>query len=111
MYKIIIDDLFHDILDDFFISYRNIFKNLYTDTGIPDEYMLYETYEQTSKKMKDNIMAEIDNILIPDFVWYKILDWKRSIKIFLKSFMLEIFYEEDIEEKIRFIENIEINKK
>ncbi len=113
MFKIIIKNRFRDKLDDFLLSYTRIFKSLYSDTWIINEELLFETYEKSAKQMKNFILAEIDDTFsIETIFWYKLYgDWQKSVKIFLKSFMLEIFYEEDLDEKIRFIENIKISKK
>ena len=111
MYRLEFEEKFSQKMDIFLESYRNIFKRLYSDTWIEDEDLLIRTYLENTEAIEKSIYSKIGEILLSDFVWYKILNWKRSIKIFLKSFMLEIFYEEDIQEKIRFIENIEINKK
>ncbi len=111
MYRLEFEEKFSKKMDTFLESYRNIFKRLYLDSWIEDEDLLIKTYLENAEAIEKSIYSKIDDILIPDFVWYKILDWKKSIKIFLKSFILEVFYQEDTQEKIRFIENIEINKK
>ncbi|MDQ7009345.1 MAG: hypothetical protein Q9M94_03575 [Candidatus Gracilibacteria bacterium] len=111
MYSVIFEDEFHSSLYIFLESYKNVFKRLYSDTGIPEENLLFKTYIESSKKIEEEIIDKIEYYLQEEIVAYKILDGKKSIKFFIKSFMLEVFYEEDMEEKIRFIEGIIINKK
>ncbi len=113
MLKVIIEEVFYQKLSKFFTSYKNVFKSLYSDTWIIEEEILYEAYHKTANQMEESVINEIYKKLSEETIfWYKLYeDWQKSVKIFLKSFMLEIFYEEDLDEKIRFIENIKISKK
>jgi len=62
--------------------------------------------------MKKEIIYKIEKSLQEEIIWYRLYEnWEKSIKIFLKSFMLEVFFEEDLDEEVRFIEEIKINKK
>jgi len=112
MYSVIFEDKFYEILYSFLKSYRNVFKKLYSDTWIPDENLLFETFVESSKRIEEEIIDKIEICLQEEVFWYRLYEnWNKSIKIFLKRFMLEVFFEEDLEKKIRFIEDIKINKK
>ena len=112
MYSIIFKEKFYKILYNFLKSYRDVFKKLYSDTWIPNEHLLFQTYVESSDKIEEEIIDKIENYLQEKVIWYRLYEtWEKSIKIFLKSFMLEVYFEEDEKEKIRFIEKILINKK
>lgn len=103
---------YYEQVNYFLKWYKNSFKNLYTDTWIDNEYFFHKWYIENAKKIKNEVKLEIIKTLEEEIIWYRLYDnWKKSIQIYIKSFMLEVFFEEDIEEKIRFIENIIINKK
>jgi len=112
MYKIIVEEKSKKVLEKFIDSYKNIFRDRFFDSGIEDEDILIWFYIQKWDLIREEIYAEIKfQLSWEEIFWYKILNWNKSIKIFLKSFMLEVFFEEDLENKIRFIEDIKINKK
>ena len=112
MYKIVYKKKSELMIDIFLESYRNTFKRLYSDTGIENEYIFHKGYIENAKKIKIEIKLEIRKVLQEEIVWYRLYDnSEKSVKIYLKIFMLEIYFEEDDEQKIRFIEKIIINKK
>ena len=113
MFKIIFEKEAELMIDIFLEWYKNSFKRLYTDTWIENEYIFHNWYIENAIKIKEEIREKIRYYLLDDeVIWYRLYpNWEKSIKIYLKSFMLEVFFEEDIEEKIRFIEKIKINRK
>ncbi len=113
MYKIEYTWLSREIIANFIIGYKNIYKNLYFDTWIIWVDEIISCYIKKWNEIEKEISCLISDKLSKETIfWYKLYeDRQKSVKIFLKSFMLEIFYEEDLDEKIRFIENIKINKK
>jgi len=113
MYKIIYEKKSELMVDIFLESYRNAFKRLYSDTWIENEFIFHNGYTENAILIKEEIRTKIKKYLVDKNVfWYKLYEnWEKSIKIFLKSFMLEVFFEEDMDEKVRFIEEIKINKK
>lgn len=112
MFRIIYSDSVNQKITDFIKSYRSTFENLYFDTGLFNLDVIINSYIAKWNSLEKEIIIKLEKILYENEIfWYKLTNWQKSIKIFLKSFMLEIFYEEDFEEKIRFIEKIIINKK
>ncbi len=113
MHKIIYSYNSEYLIDKFLYGFRSWYEKLYSDTWIENEYLIKDSYIALTKSMKEFIRKQIYEKLSEETIfWYKLYeDWQKSVKIFLKSFMLEIFYEEDLDEKIRFIENIKISKK
>jgi len=113
MYKIIIDKEARSTIEDFILSYKNIFKKRFFDSWIEDEEIIIWFYIQKWDLLEKEINAKITfNLSSDNVIWYRLYsNWEKSIKIHLKSFMLEVFFEEDVEEKVRFIEKIKINKK
>ncbi len=111
MHKIIYEKEAELMIDIFLVSYKNAFKRLYSDTWIDNEYIFHKWYLENAIKIKEEIREKIKlNLSWKEVFWYKLYEnWEKSVKIYLKSFMLEIFFEED--DKIRFIEKIIINKK
>ena len=103
---------YYEQINYFLEWYKKSFKKLYTDTWIDNEYFFHQWYIENARKIKNEVKLEIRKVLQEEVIWYRLYpNWEKSIKIFLKSFMLEVFFEEDVEEKIRFIEKIKINRK
>ena len=113
MYKIIVEPKAKETLDNFISSYKNIFKKRFFDSGIENEDIIIWFYIQKWELIRKEIDLEIKLLLSSNEIfWYKLYEnWEKSVKIYLKSFMLEVYFEEDDEERIRFIEKIIINKK
>jgi len=112
MFNIFYDYKSEDVIYSFIESYENVFRRLYSDTWIEDEYFFHKSYIERAIWIRNEIKIKIkEKLWGEEIFWYKILDWNKSIKIFLKSFMLEVFFEEDLEKKIIFVEDIKINKK
>ncbi len=113
MFKLIYSPIAEIKIISFAESYKNIFIRLYYDSWLDNEYQFIAEYMDKWDELRENIKIQIHEKLSEETIfWYKLYgDWQKSVKIFLKSFMLEIFYEEDLDEKIRFIENIKISKK
>jgi len=113
MYKIIIDKEVRITIENFILSYKSVFEKRFFDSGIEDEEIIIWFYIQKWDLLEKEINAKITfNLSNDEIFWYKLYEnWEKSIKIFLKSFMLEVFFEEDVDEKVRFIEEIKINKK
>ena len=112
MYNIIYKDESLIIIRKFSLWYINSFISLYSDSGLENELEILQNYDKIWYELRKEIKTKInDNLSQKEVFWYKLLNWEKSIKIYLKSFMLEIYFEEDEKEKIRFIEKIIINKK
>lgn len=113
MYEIIYKIKSENSIKSFIKTYKNIFLNSYTDTGLFYEDLIRQNYINNSEKFYNEIIDSIDNFLLDEKIfWYKILDNKNiQIMIVVWNFRLFVEFSENIEKNIRFVENIEIFKK
>lgn len=98
----------------FFIwSYLNSFLSLFSDSWIEDVYKIEENYIKIAKDFKINIYSNLNDIFIKDIILgRKISEWWRlSVVISVWNFRLFVYYLEDKNKGIRFIENIEFHRK
>jgi len=110
MYKIKYNYNSIEKLNNFIIWFKDVYKNLYFDTGLFNLDTIIDSYIKKWDELDFEIRYKIrKNLSEKEVFWYKIINNKKSIKIYLKSFMLEIFYIEEWD--YRLIENIVINKK
>ena len=108
MYKIIILENVHSIIDNFILSYRNVFVKLFNDTWLSSENEIIENYVLRSKKFQREIYYSVDDLLKEEnILWYKKLEnWNLEITTIVWNYRLFIEYWEDNDDKIRFVENI-----
>jgi len=112
MFKINYDELFHYSLEKFITSYRNSFSYLYEDSWLEDEELMREHFVNVSIKLREKIYFKIKDIFSKNEIyWYSINNWVKTFRFYIWNFQYKIFFEENKEEKIRFIEDIKINKK
>ena len=113
MYKIIIEKQARNTIEKFILSYKNVFVERFFDSWIEDEEIIIGYYIHKWDSLEKEINAELKfKLSWKKVIWYRLYEtWEKSIKIFLKSFMLEVYFEEDEKEKMRFVEKILINKK
>ena len=113
MYKLIYEPKSYFQLDNFINSYKEVFKKIYFDTWIYTENLIINTYIEAWEKLREEISNLIQSKISSDIVlWKKISENEQySIVISLWNYRLFIDYSENIQEKIRYIENIEIYKK
>ncbi len=110
MYKIKYNYKSLEKLNNFILSFKNIYKELYFDTGLFNLDIIIESYIKKWDDLDFEIRYKIrKNLSEKEVFWYKIKNNKKSIKIYLKSFMLEVFYKDNL--NYRTIEDIVINKK
>ncbi len=113
MYEIIYSIKAENRIKFFINSYKNIFLDSYTDTWLFYEDLIRKNFINNSEKFYNEIIDSIENIISNQkLLWYKILKNNNfQIKIDVWNFRLFIEFSENIENKIRFIKDIEINKK
>jgi len=93
--------------------YKNIFINMFFDTGLFYEDIIVRNYIEISEKFYNEIIDSIDLFFEEEKIfWYKKLENKNfQVSLIVENFRLFIEYSEDNQDKIRFIENIEFHKK
>ena len=113
MYKVIYKIKAENKIKSFIKSYKNIFLETYTDTGLFYEDLIRQNYINNSEKFYNEIIDKIDSLFVEEKIfWYKILDnGKLQIIIVVWNFKLFVEFSENLEEKARFVENIDFYKK
>jgi hypothetical protein len=113
MFSVVLsEEVIYDI-DNFIDSYRKIFLNRFLDTWIFNENLIRKNYIELSKEFRNNIYNEIDTRLKQKrILWNMVIDeLKYSIFIIVWNYSILLNYIENIEDKIRFVENINFYKK
>ena len=97
----------------FIKSYKNIFLNTFTDTGLFYEDIIRNNYIENSEKFYNEIIDNIDICLQENkILWYSVLKNKNmQIIIIIWAFRLFVEYSEKLNKKTRYVENIEFHKK
>lgn len=111
MYKIIIKDEVSEKIDNFIDNYLNSFLDLFIDSWINNLDLIIASYEKTAELFREKIYLELKNRLKEEIIWKKILKNAFQTTVLVWNYRLFVDFEEDIEEKIRFIENIEFHKR
>lgn len=113
MYSIKYSSKSYKDIDNFINSYKNIFKKLYNDTGIDNEDIIIQNYVNVSNKLYSNIKNKIESIFKEDILLWKRESSDNDIYIIasIDRLRMFIYFSEDNNEKIRFIEEIEFFKK
>ncbi|MCK9272171.1 hypothetical protein M0P65_01360 [Candidatus Gracilibacteria bacterium] len=113
MFSVVLsEEVIYDI-DNFIDSYRKIFLNRFLDTGIFNENLIRKNYIELSKEFRNNIYNEIDTRLKQKRILGNMVidELKYSIFIIVGNYSILLNYIENIEDKIRFVENINFYKK
>ena len=90
----------------------NSFLSLIEDSWIDNIYLIENNYIKISEELKIKILSWIKETLKEQIVWRKI--WENnelSVVIMVWNYRLFIDFTENVEEKIRLVENIEFYKK
>ena len=108
MYKIIFREKWRNKLKEFIVSYKNSNLRLYIDTGIYYENLIRENYIKNSREFYYKIRKEISNILKEEnILWFSTLEnWNLETTTITWNYRLFIEYNEDLDNKLRFVENI-----
>ena len=100
-------------LKSFISSYKRLFLNIYTDTGIFDESIILKNYTKLSRNLDRDIRDWAKNILL-----WKIILWRQkideitdSISFSVWNYLVVIHYTEDSKLQEREITNISFYKK
>ena len=91
-------------------AYRDIFVELYTDTGLwYAEEIIKGEYRKNAKILKNSILSAMDHSMKQEIVWYIPLSGDmRETSIRLGARRIQLTYEEDPIAQIRYIMDIEI---
>jgi len=113
MFKIKYSDEAFINIDDFINSYKNIFKKIYSDTWIYDEDLIISNYCDIWDKLYINIKKNIEKVFKEKILLWQYIkeSWNDFIIISINNFRLFVYYKENIDIKVRFIEKIEFYKK
>jgi len=113
MYELIYKKKSENKIKSFIKSYKNIFLNTFTDTGLFYEDIIRENYINNSEKFYNEIIDSIDWIFTQEqILWYSILE-NHNLQIvkIVWNYRLFIEYSENLDKRMRFIEDIKFNKK
>lgn len=111
MYNVIFSAKVHTKIHKFIDSYKEVFLKTFTDTWIYYENLIKESYIETSKKFQREIYNSIESNLKEKIIAKKIIKNSFQTIVLVWNYRLFVDFEEDNQDKIRFIENIEFNKK
>lgn len=113
MYRIIIEDFVVNKIDNSIDSYTNTFLKRFNDTWIFDEFLIIEEYKKSSNLLNENIYKTIQAKLTEEKVlWYKKISTNKFESIiFVWNYMVILLYIEDIEIKMRYVDDISFHKK
>lgn len=98
MYKIYYDDNFYDNMSWFSNYLKDYFYKLYTDTGIIDEYIILDSYDNSINLLQDNIFGGIEKYCKKWLLWRHLSldindkeEWYFFIKI--NSYKIKVSFE------------------
>jgi len=111
MYNIIFSSKVHTKIHNFIDSYKEVFLKTFTDTWIYYENLIKESYIKTSKRFQREIYYSINDNLKEKIIAKKVIQDYFQTTVLVWNYRLFIDFEEDNQDKIRFIENIEFHKK
>ncbi len=114
MYKVYYDDEFYLNMANFSNYLKEYFFKLYTDTGIIDEQLILDTYENSINLLQKHIFDNIEDFCKKWLIWRKITkglknyeEWCFYIKINSYKIKADFNLYKDIEEVI--IKSLKIN--
>lgn len=112
MYNIIIEKLVIDKIDNFIEYDLNSFLSLIEDSWIDNIYLIEENYIKISAEFSEKILFSIKNNFKEDIISKKLEKEDIFSLIFsVWNYRLFLKFREDINKKIRFINDIEFFKK
>lgn len=113
MFNLIITKETNKKITNFLDSYLNKFLDLFIDSWVYNSNIIEENYIKLTKDFERNIYLSLRKLLSDDIVlWRKIeLNNCFSITSFIWNWKILTKYTEDKEQKIRFVEDIEFNKR
>jgi hypothetical protein len=113
MFSVVFSEKAYAQLDGFIDSFKWVFVKMYTDTWIFDEALIQNSYIELWDRFNDLIVDNINNTFVQETLFWisKTESGLLFITISINNFRLFVYYSEDRESKIRFIEDIEFFKK
>ncbi len=113
MYKIINNTRVIDEIENFIDWYLHSFLDLLADSWIEDLDIIEWNYLNVANNFKEEILLSIrENLKYQTVLWYKELknDKFQYITV-VWNYRLFVIYTEDVDSKIRIIQDIEFHKK
>ena len=100
-------------IENFISSYFRVSLSLFDNSWIYNEYIIRQNYIETSNNLREDILSSIHKVFTDEIIIYKKINKKyyTSTIIQLKNRNLFVYYSEDKEQKIRFVEDIEFNRR
>jgi len=112
MYSVKYTDNAQLIIKDFIRSYKNVFLERFTDTGLITEDIIRNIYIEKSVSFYEEIINQTDTLLWEEIIlgYFPITKQSASIYIRVNNFKLKILYTDDKSKKIREVYDIEFHK-
>ena len=114
MYKIYYNDEFYLNMSNFSNYLKEYFFNLYTDTGIIDEYIILNSYEESINLLQKHIFDNIEIFCKNWLLWRKVEkefefyeEWYFFIKINTYKIKIDFILDKNLEEVT--IKSLKIN--
>lgn len=112
MFKVFLSDEVLFLIDNFIDSYRNKFLKRFIDTWIFNENLIRNNYIEISKELRNNIYDEIHLKLEQEkILWAIIKENEKSVFIRIWNYKILVFYRENLDNNIRFVDKVEFYKK
>lgn len=113
MFSIVLSEKVIYIIDNFIDSYRKVFFQRFFDTWIFNEDLIRKSYIDLSKEFRNNIYNEINIKLKQELILWKMItdNLKYSIFVNVWNYRILLNYTENIEDKVRIINDIIFYKK
>ncbi len=111
MFELKITEIVFIKIDNFLSSYLNASLSLFDDSWIDNVYIIRQNYIKTVSNFRDDIFSSLHKILTEEDIIYKRIKNGISTVISLRNWNLFVYYTEDKKQKIRFIEDIEFNRR
>lgn len=99
-------------LQSFIRNYEEAFFELYSDSGLWDEALIIQSYQESAQKLYSDIL----NTIVKRLSGIKVLGRKpaapwQELTFHVGSRLVIVFYSDDLRGKVRYIESISIDRK
>jgi len=111
MFKLVFNLKSIEYLKSYISGYKVYFRNLFINTWLVAEKEIIKSYIIIADDFYNLVIDKIYEVLSADIVWYIIKKDKVFITISIKNYRVFVYFREDKNKKIRYIEDIEIFKK
>jgi len=106
MYEVKLNEKAYKQLEKFIVKYRNVFENLYSQTGLENLNEIVDLYYKSAISLKNGFLSWIEVALSKDIIACK---ENNTTIVFYKNYKLKVKYNEKW--NIRIVANIEISYK